>query len=169
MKAMPFRLAVSLLVVSLASAPTSAQSAAQTQQKADQEDEFLKGVYLPDTPDLVSPVVVSKQSPTYPSAAMGANIQGDVMLQAVVQADGRVGRVRVTTSLDTIYGLDESAIASVKQWQFKPGKLNDSTVPAVVTIQVSFRIYSCDVSGCTGMGLLPFKTILRKLNLKCCK
>ena len=150
MKATPFRLVVSLLVVGLASIATYAQSAGQTQQKAAQEDEFLKGAFLPDTPDLVQPVVVSQKTPVYASDAMRAKIQGDVELQAVILADGRVDRVRVTTSLDKIYGLDESAIAAVKQWRFKPGRLNDMPVPVVVAIQLSFKLYSCSESGCTG-------------------
>jgi TonB family protein len=155
MKATPFRFVVSLLVVGLASISSDAQSAGQTQQKASQEDEFLKGAFLPDTADLSYPVVVFQKTPLYAPGAMRAKIQGDVELQAVVLADGRVDRARVTASLDKTYGLDESAIAAVKQWRFKPGKLNDIPVPVVVTIQMSFKLYICDESGCTGGTVEP--------------
>jgi len=149
MTATPFRFVGSLLLVGLASITTYAQSAGQAQQKAAQKDEFLKGAFLPDTPDLVQPIVVSQRIPVYASDAMRAKIQGDVELQAVVLADGRVDRVRVTTSLDKV-SLDEAAIAAVKQWLFKPGRLDDMPVPVVVAIQLSFKLYSCTESGCTG-------------------
>ena len=136
---------------SVGSIPTSAQFAGQTQQKADQEDEFLKGVYLPDTPDLVSPVVVYEERPFYSPGAMREKIQGDVKLQVVVRADGKVDRVRVTASLDKIYGLDESAMAAVKQWRFKPGRLDGFPVTVAVTIQMSFRLHFCSESGCKGI------------------
>jgi TonB family protein len=141
MKALPFRFLVSALVVSLASIAAYAQSAGQAQQKTAQEDEFLKGVYLPDTPSLVAPVMLYQTHPKYTSDAMRAKIQGDVEVQAVILADGLVDRVRVTTSLDKVFGLDESSMAAAKQWRFKPGTLNGQPVPVAVTLKLTFRLH----------------------------
>ena len=53
------------------------------------------------TDDHIKPPVVSKRvNPSYTAAAMRAKIQGKVIMQAVVQADGTVSDVRVTRSLD---------------------------------------------------------------------
>ena len=39
---------------------------------------------------------------------------------AVVLADGKVGDVTVTESLDSIYGLDKNAVTAMKQWESWP-------------------------------------------------
>ena len=75
----------------------------------------------------------------YPSEAMRAKIQGGVLLEVVVQADGTVGDVRVVRSLDK--ALDESAIKAVKQWLFRPALLNGKPVPVVVRVSHEFRLH----------------------------
>src|SRR5436309_14528701 len=62
-------------------------------------------VYVPG--DGVSLPVVSKEvKPTYTPEARAAKIQGQVLLEAVVLADGTVGATNVLRSLDTEFGLD---------------------------------------------------------------
>jgi protein TonB len=36
--------------------------------------------------------------------------------------------------------LDQAAIDAVKQWMFKPTKLNGEPVPVVMTVTVDFRL-----------------------------
>ena len=52
---------------------------------------------------VTAPVVIKEFKPKYRADAMRAKIQGSVLLQAVVQADGTVGEVRVKRSLDREY------------------------------------------------------------------
>ncbi len=68
------------------------------------------------------PQVVKQVRAEYTSEAMQQRIQGDVVLEAVVRNDGKVGDVKVSESLDSVYGLDEEAVKAFKQWEFKPGK-----------------------------------------------
>ena len=57
-------------------------------------------------------------------------------------ADGSVGDVRVTKSLDRVYGLDQEAIKAAKLWQFVPATDRDGKpVPIVVTLVLSFTIH----------------------------
>jgi TonB family protein len=72
---------------------------------------------------------------------MRAKIQGVVVVEAVVDVDGRVDRARVAQSLDSTYGLDEQALAAVRQWTFTPGQLNGDRVPVLVVLMVSFRLH----------------------------
>jgi len=142
MKALPFRFVMSALVVSLATLAAYAQSAGQAQQKTAQEDEFLKGVYvLSGAPNLVFPVALRQVHPQYTSDAMRAKIQGDVELQIVVLADGTVDRVRVTKSLDKVFGLDEAAVRAAKEWKFKAATLNDIPVPVAINLNLTFRLH----------------------------
>jgi TonB family protein len=64
--------------------------------------------------------MLSHAEPEYTPEALKAHIEGDVELEAVVLADGTVGEVRVTKSLDKTDGLDDEAVRCVRQWTFKP-------------------------------------------------
>ena len=87
-----------------------------------------------------SPVLIQDVRPNYTRAAMDAKIQGSVLLEAVVQADGRVGDTRVIRSLDTKHGLDREAIRASQGWVFKPAQLNGSPVALIVTLEMTFTL-----------------------------
>ena len=86
------------------------------------------------------PVPVLQVKPQYTSEAMRAKIQGVVTLEVVVNADGTVGDANVVRSLDPIFGLDQSAIAAVKAWKFKPGRRAGKPIPVLVTVELSFTL-----------------------------
>lgn len=77
-------------------------------------------------------------APVYPRIAQGAQVQGVVILEAVIGVDGRVDRVRVLRSAPL---LDEAAIAAVKEWRYTPTLLNGVPVPVLMTITVNFRLH----------------------------
>jgi TonB family protein len=85
------------------------------------------------------PVVVREVRPSYTAEARRLGITGHVELEAMVEADGTVGMVRVVRSLDSQYGLDAEAIVAAKQWQFRPGTLKGQPVPTLVTLILEFR------------------------------
>jgi TonB family protein len=105
------------------------------------DEDFSKGTYPEWTPDLVKPRVTFQLAPKYTSDAMRAKIQGDVVIDAVIAADGTVARARVVTSLDTQYGLDEEALKAVKQWTFEPGVLGGLKVPVLTRVTLTFRLH----------------------------
>ena len=86
------------------------------------------------------PSVVRSVKAGYTAAAMDARIEGMAILEAVVLADGKVGDVTVTQSLDKEYGLDTQAVESVKQWLFKPGTKDGKAVAVRVTIEIRFAL-----------------------------
>jgi TonB family protein len=88
-----------------------------------------------------SPHLIKESKPQYTTAAREAGIQGIVAVEAIVNADGTVGEVRVVHSLDKQYGLDEAAVAAVKEWTFKPGRTKDGqAVPVLVDIELTFAL-----------------------------
>jgi len=93
-----------------------------------------------DDPGVVLPVPQIKTSPQYTPAAMAAKIQGAVELSVVVKADGTVGDVVVTRSLDTQYGLDDAAVAAVQQWTFTPGTKGGRAVDVEVHLSIRFTL-----------------------------
>jgi protein TonB len=132
-------LAAAAVVLLGASGFAAATSARQVQTQ--QEDDFLKGVYLPEAAGLKAPVLIQAVYPKYTSDAMRAKIQGVVEVQAVVMPDGSVSRARVITSLDKVFGLDEQAVLAAKQWTFEPGKLDGKPVPVAVKVNLEFKLH----------------------------
>jgi TonB family protein len=94
-------------------------------------------VYTPGQ-GVTAPVLVREVKPRYTPDAKDAKIQGVVTLQCVVQPDGTVGDVEVTKSLDA--GLDDEAIAAVKQWRFEPGKKDGKPIPVRITLEMTFSL-----------------------------
>ena len=84
------------------------------------------------------PTVVTLVKPDYTDAAKEARVQGEVLLEAVVLANGSVGDVTVTKSLDT--GLDQQAVKAMKQWAFKPGTKDGEPVAVRVNVEMTFTL-----------------------------
>jgi TonB family protein len=98
-------------------------------------------VYRPGN-GISSPVPITQPKPKYPRAAMDAKIEGVVLLECVVRADGTVGDISVLRSLDKEFGLDDAAVAAATLWTFQPGiRQRDKKPVAVrVTIEMAFTL-----------------------------
>jgi len=77
----------------------------------------------------------------YPEEAMKANIEGKVIVKAVINEKGEVVETEVLKSLG--HGCDEAAVEAVKVTKFTPGEKNGKKVKAEVTIPISFKL-DCD-------------------------
>jgi len=86
------------------------------------------------------PTVVKQVRAEYTSEAMRQMIEGDVLLDVVVAADGSVGDVAVKQSLDAVYGLDQQAVKAMKQWVFKPGAKDGKAVAVRVDVKMRFTL-----------------------------
>jgi TonB family protein len=87
-----------------------------------------------------SPVPIRQQDPTYTRAAMQAKVEGEVVLSGIVETNGLLDHVRVTKSLDTVYGLDQAAIDAATKWMFKPAMKDGRPVPVHVQLVLEFRL-----------------------------
>jgi TonB family protein len=105
------------------------------------EDAFAQGAYGPDVTGIVLPQLLTQRAARYTSDALRSRIQGDVVVEAVVLPDGTVGNVRVVETLDPVEGLDDEAVAAVKQWTYLPATLNGRPVSVLVTLTVPFRLH----------------------------
>ena len=91
-------------------------------------------------PGVTLPVVVKSVKPGYSEEAKKAHIEGTVMLDVVVSAEGAVTDVKVARSLDTNFGLDQQAVDAAKQWKFKPGMKDGKPVAVRVMLEMSFTL-----------------------------
>ena len=97
------------------------------------------GAYRPGN-GVTLPEIVQEVKPAYTSDAMRAKVQGTVLLEAVVAADGSVRDVRVIRSLDPTFGLDQEAMKAARQWRFRPGTRFGQPVPVLITIELMFTL-----------------------------
>jgi protein TonB len=99
---------------------------------------------VPPTPKLLriggnirEPRKILHVAPIYPDIARHAGVQGAVILEAILDATGRVESVRVLGSQPL---LDDAAVRAVRQWRYTPTELNGVPVPVLMTITVRFSL-----------------------------
>jgi TonB family protein len=98
-------------------------------------DEFMAGTHGNGFP-----VCVYCPNPQYSEDAVKAKYQGVVTLLVTITADGRVTNIRIAKGLGV--GLDETAVAAVRTWRFKPAFGPDNKAVSVTApIEVTFRLY----------------------------
>ena len=97
------------------------------------------GVYRPGN-GVEWPRLVRSVRPNYTAEALRAKIQGIVRLEGVVLADGSVGDVKVTRSLDPVFGLDQEAIKAARQFRFMPGTRFGEPVSVMVPFEIAFAL-----------------------------
>ena len=83
------------------------------------------------------PKRISGTPPEYPVIARNARVQGVVILEAVIDERGQVGRIKVLRSVPL---LDQAAITAVQQWRYTPTLLNGVPVSVLMTITVNFTL-----------------------------
>lgn len=85
-----------------------------------------------------SPKKIYTPQPRYTEEGRQARIQGTVILQAVIDADGRVQDVKVLKGLPM--GLDQSAIDTVKTWQYEPALRDGKPVAVYLNLLINFSL-----------------------------
>jgi protein TonB len=84
-----------------------------------------------------APALVHRVDPVYPDLARVARVQGVVILEARVDTRGRVTSVNVLRGIPM---LDETAVAAVRQWRYRPLLLNGVPTGFIVTVTVNFEL-----------------------------
>ena len=83
------------------------------------------------------PTQIKRVEPAYPAEAQAAGVQGVVIMEATIGADGKVTGVRVLRSIPL---LDKAATDAVRQWEYTPTLLNNVAVPVQMTVTVNFEL-----------------------------
>jgi periplasmic protein TonB len=87
---------------------------------------------------VTNPVATYRPEPEYSDEARKARLQGTVIVQVVVDENGRPRDLKVLQSLGL--GLDEQGLKTVEQWRFKPGTKNGKPVPVMIYVHLTFRL-----------------------------
>ena len=65
---------------------------------------------------------------------------GEVWLECVITVTGECANIRILRSADPVFGLDEEALNTVRQWRFTPGLRQRVPVPVQVLIALEFSL-----------------------------
>jgi protein TonB len=79
--------------------------------------------------------------PVYPSTAAFSSEQGSVVMQALVNSDGKVVRMKLAQS-SGYDDLDNAALAAVMRWKFVPASRDGQfyDMPKWATVRVDFQL-----------------------------
>ena len=83
------------------------------------------------------PALLYRVEPVYPGVAVSANIEGTVILEALVDREGHVEELKVLRSIPL---LDKAAMEAVRQWRYSPVILNGKPERFLLTVVVMFRL-----------------------------
>jgi protein TonB len=89
--------------------------------------------------DVKAPQLVNRVEPSYPEAARKARMEGVVILEAIITANGNVEDVKVLKSVNPL--LDAAATRAVQQWKYRPATLNGRAVRVYLTVTVTFNLH----------------------------
>jgi TonB family protein len=82
--------------------------------------------------------IISKPTPTYTEEARKLHIEGEVLLEVVFEASGRLRVVRVVRGLG--HGLDENAQRAAEQIRFKPAMKEGQPADSTATVHILFQL-----------------------------
>jgi TonB family protein len=74
----------------------------------------------------------------YTDEARRRGITGDIVLEIIVRRDGTVGEVTLLRGLGA--GLEQRAVAAVRQWRFDPARRRGVPVDVIVEVAVEFTL-----------------------------
>ena len=100
----------------------------------DQKPMFLTN---PDPADFLEKWVY--QYLKYPESALQNGVQGRVMVEFVIEKDGKVSNVRVVKGVSDALDAEAVKVVSASP-KWKPGKLNGNKVRVAMTIPVEFKL-----------------------------
>jgi protein TonB len=97
-----------------------------------------------------APKLLFAPDPEFTDQARHKKVAGTVVVALTVDAAGNPENVRVARSLaldvnkkykQIALGLDDNAVAAVKQYRFQPGQFQGKPVPVEIEVKVNYRIY----------------------------
>lgn len=87
---------------------------------------------------LIPAEILSKPLPVYTPEARAKKIEGEVLLEVVFEASGKIHVVRVVRGLG--HGLDDSAVHAAEQIRFKPALRNGQPSDSTALIHIVFQL-----------------------------
>ncbi len=82
--------------------------------------------------------ILSKPTPAYTEEARKLRVEGEVLLEVVLEASGQLRVIKVVRGLG--HGLDENAIRAAEQIRFKPASQNGQPTDSTAVLHIIFQL-----------------------------
>jgi TonB family protein len=89
-------------------------------------------------PKVIPAEILSKPTPAYTDEARRLRVEGEVLLEVVLEASGHLKVVRVVRGLG--HGLDESAVRAAEQINFKPALRDGQPADSTAVLHIIFQL-----------------------------
>jgi TonB family protein len=87
---------------------------------------------------IVPAEIISKPTPIYTQEARSMRLEGEVLLEAVLEASGNLRVLRVVRGLG--HGLDDNAVKAAEQIHFKPAMKDGQPTDSTVVLHIIFQL-----------------------------
>jgi TonB family protein len=98
-------------------------------------------VRIRESEEMQEPEVIHKVDPAYPDEARRAGLQGEVVVEVIIDEKGLVEEAKVVKAIEDAPMLGEAAVKAIRQWEFAPAKVDGSATKVISTITVRFRLH----------------------------
>ena len=92
---------------------------------------------LPVGGDVQQAKLTSSVPPVYPALAKNQHVSGNVLVDALIDANGRVTTMKVVSGPTLLH---QAAMDALKQWKYRPALLDGKPVPMHLTVTIQFRL-----------------------------
>jgi protein TonB len=81
--------------------------------------------------------LISSVPPVYPMLAKNQHVSGNVLVDALIDANGRVTTMKVVSGPTLLH---QAAMEALKQWKYHPASLDGKPVPMHLAVTIQFRL-----------------------------
>src|SRR5437870_3153431 len=92
---------------------------------------------VPAGGDVKQARLISSVPPEYPAMAKAQHFSGGVTIDALIDSNGRVAKMKVLSG-PTL--LEQAAMDALRQWKYEPATLDGKAVPMHLTVTIQFRL-----------------------------
>ncbi len=92
---------------------------------------------LPVGGDVKQAKLISSAPPAYPTLAKSQHVSGNVLIDALIDANGHVTTMKVVSGPTLLH---QAAMDALKQWKYQPASLDGKPVPMHLTVTIQFRL-----------------------------
>jgi TonB family protein len=92
---------------------------------------------LPVGGDVKQAKLISPEAPVYPAMAKSQHVSGNVLIDALIDANGRVTTMKVVSGPALLH---QAAMDALKQWKYQPATLDGKPTAMHLTVTIQFRL-----------------------------
>jgi protein TonB len=117
--------------------PASNADSLGTGLAADNKGPSAPAAPLPVGGEVKQAKLISSVQPIYPALAKNQHVSGNVTIDALIDATGRVTTMKIVSGPTLLH---QAAMDALRQWKYQPAMLDGKAVPMHLTVTLQFRL-----------------------------